>query len=103
MANNIDALKFMEDFGAAYMAGDIERFAQEIRRSGSRAETIIIEGETALARQRSVSMQLESTSRSKKTEHDRSLAQAERHRKIGLLQYPAFVFSVGYLLAICYG
>jgi hypothetical protein len=97
------ALKLIEELYVPYLIGDVEKFAQHMLQSEIRIEGIDKEQKTGLAQMESQSWQKQSAVRLKKLELDKTFEQAERHRNIGLLQIPAVIFSVGYIIFIYRG
>ena len=103
LADEISTLETIESFSAAYLSGDAEGFAAEVKSTEARFSALLQAHQTMLARQQSLERQLDSTITSNLIEVDREAARARRQRVKGLFHIIAVCFSLGYVVFVCAG
>lgn len=103
LAGELKLLTMIEDFSAAYLAGDAKRFAQEVQQIVSQYSTLLKELETGLAQQKSLNLQRASTLKSVSIENERAMERAWIHRIRGYLQFPILGLFILYFITIGMG
>jgi hypothetical protein len=102
LATKVNTLKIMEDILSAYLNNNYDNHLRQL------LDSSIISAnkngaETSIAFMESNILKAQSEFRVKKIELDKLRAQAERDIRIGYLQYPAFLYCIGYVIAVCMG
>lgn len=103
MASELNVLKVIEDFCAAFLTDDIEKFAPQVRGMAGRLSNVRKEHETIDASEQGINLLMEETLKANSTEDKRLEAQAQILTYKKYAHIPAAMFCIGYLILFSRG
>lgn len=99
LANELSMLKLIEDFCAAFLTDDVEKFAQQLRDAGGKLSAVLKENETIDALEQGINLRREEQLRTNLTKNKKAKAQARILTDKKYVYILTAVFCIGYFIA----